>query len=1089
MLQFCCRLVLTCLFVAQPLLASPGPVGEDWDIEEVRGPTLAFEETFDEGTWISVDTSPDGQHLVFDLLGQLYELPMAGGEAVPLTEGRSWNMFPRYSPDGGSIAFTSDRSGQNNLWTYDRSSGELVNVSQEQLPTFQGTWSSDGRALYGTALNNKVRFPASRYGLLGSKQVVIPPNGRQPVNHLQENPVDGLLYFVHKDRSLPSSGPRVKTWDMESGEISVLVDRPGGAAAARLSPDGLSLAYVHRDDQDTVLVVRDLHSGMDRELRRDLDRGRFDSSSFYGCHPNMAWHPDGGSLVLSIGGKLVRVDLQSGASSEIPFRASVARVLDETIRFPLELPSSGMTTARSYRWAQRTAAGIVFETLGDLWRLGNDGSAVNLTQSPAHETSPVFLPDTTGQGRGAVFFSSWTDDDLGGLMASFLPVDVGVDADDSAEAPLALMPLRIEKDGAVGELLHSQVGALAVDRSGSGALAMLVGASDIRRGTHLENQKDFELLLMEQIDWSAAPQARKVTDVSWTGNRYSHRPPTILPDVAAGVVYFTEFEDDQLQLKRIGVDGHDERVLYVFPNATRAVLSPDLKSIAYREYHRSWITPFVWIGKELSISAADGSGASFRVDAEDGDFMEFGNGGATLSWVHGTGFYEKSVAEILSGGMNRQRTELSVSFEVAVPDQVLALTDVTVLTMDGEDRVLEGATVLVEGNRITAVGTDVAIPDGAEVFVLSGHVVFPGMFDAHGHYGSPIGALNVIEQRPYGLAANLAYGVTTMYDVYGTTQKDFWLSDMLRAGMVSGPRLFSVGDPLFGTKYRTKMHRPNKSFEDALEQSRFNRVHGATALKDYSNHSRAARQQLAAACRAEGLNLVTESFNDPQMNLTQLVDGFTGLEHTMGLEDLYDDVVALFGATSVGMTPTLVVLYNGPGGDQWFHARERLWEDEKLLHWFTKEELLRYRRPTHYFDDDWTMGRMGVALRKLYEAGVSLQMGAHGQMMGLGAHWELELFVQAGFTPFEALHFATINGFRHHGLDHELGSIEVGKLADMVIVSADPREDIRNSRAIALVMKNGELFSGLDGAALGVADVATGERANAAPAKPMYFDQ
>ena len=154
------------------------------------------------------------------------------------------------------------------------------------------------------------------------------------------------------------------------------------------------------------------------------------------------------------------------------------------------------------------------------------------------------------------------------------------------------------------------------------------------------------------------------------------------------------------------------------------------------------------------------------------------------------------MAEIVAGGLNRQRTDLSLSFEVAVPEQVVALTGVTVLTMDGD---------------------------------------------------------------AYGLAANLAYGVTTMYGVYGTTQKDFWLSDMLRAGKVMGPRLFSVGDPMFGTKYRTKRHRPNGSLDDMLEQARFNKAHGATALKDYSNHTRAARQQLAAACHAEGLNLVIVS--------------------------------------------------------------------------------------------------------------------------------------------------------------------------------------------------------------------------------------
>jgi hypothetical protein len=260
------------------------------------------------------------------------------------------------------------------------------------------------------------------------------------------------------------------------------------------------------------------------------------------------------------------------------------------------------------------------------------------------------------------------------------------------------------------------------------------------------------------------------------------------------------------------------------------------------------------------------------------------------------------------------------------------------------------------------------------------------------------------------------------------------------------------------------MHRPIKSLDDALELARFNQDHGATALKDYSNHTRAARQQLAAACREQGLNLVTESFGAPAMNYTQLLDGFTGIEHTTGLTPVYDDVLRLFAATEVGMTPTLIVVYNGPSGEQYFHQTERMWEDETLLQFFRGDELWRLRRPTYHWEDDWYHPEMASELRKLFAAGVLLQMGAHGQMMGLGAHWEMELFVHGGFTPLEAIQIATINGFKHHGLDAELGSIEEGKLADLVILDADPREDIRNTRSIRFVMKNGVVYSGADGA-------------------------
>ncbi len=171
----------------------------------------------------------------------------------------------------------------------------------------------------------------------------------------------------------------------------------------------------------------------------------------------------------------------------------------------------------------------------------------------------------------------------------------------------------------------------------------------------------------------------------------------------------------------------------------------------------------------------------------------------------------------------------------------------------------------------------------------------PGMFDAHGHYGSPISALNVIEQSLYGLQANLAYGVTTMYDVYGTTQKDFWVSDMIQKGSIDGPRIYSVGDPIFVTKYRTKMYRPITSLKDALEHVQFNKDHGATAVKDYSNHNRAARQHLVEASR-----------------------------QLLGLEPIYEDVIQLLNSTDLGITPTFIVVYNGPSGETYFYQTERL---------------------------------------------------------------------------------------------------------------------------------------------------------------------
>ena len=528
-------------------------------------------------------------------------------------------------------------------------------------------------------------------------------------------------------------------------------------------------------------------------------------------------------------------------------------------------------------------------------------------------------------------------------------------------------------------------------------------------------------------------------------------------------IYFSEYVKDILTIKCITHNGLDKMEIAKFTNATRAVISPDMKWVAFREYHRSFITPFEFVGQVLTISAADSKGFTQRVDLdEDGDFMSWSSDSQSLHWTRGKYHYEKSVDMILDSSNTSEKIDLSFTYNIKRPNTSIALTNVRVLTMNGQKEVLENVTILIEGDEIHAVGNNIKIPPKTKIFDLEGRTVMPGMFDAHGHYGSPISALNVIEQRLYGLQANLAYGVTTMYDVYGTTQKDFWVSDMIQKGDIPGPRIYSVGDPIFVTKYRSKMHRPIQSLEDALDHVQFNKDHGATAVKDYSNHTRAARQYLAEACRRLGMNLVSESFGNPQMNLTQLVDGFTGLEHTMGLEPLYDDVLTLFSKSKMGITPTLIVVYNGPSGETYFHQTERLWENKKLLNFFRKDELIRYRRPNFYWPDDHYAKQMDQALIKLYDRGVKLHMGAHGQMMGLGAHWEMELFTHGGFSNYDAIEIATINGFKHHGLDHKLGSIEPGKLADMVIMTKNPLDNIRNTRSIEYVIKNGIVYSGND---------------------------
>ncbi len=1030
------RLNLPMAWVAIATFAVPAlGQGPGFHIDSIKAPTTPLEFTTSQGTWLGVDVSPDGRWIVFDLLGHLYEMPFAGGDATALTKGRSYNHLPRYSPDGTRILFTSDRSGKEEIWMLRRGTDSVEKVSKMPNRAFAATWSRDGRAIYLAAMDLGARYSGHRIDLHGSKTELMSGTVFGSPTHWSEHPTNGKVYFSVPAGPIYQTGFQIKTYDLKTADVATYLTRPGGAADPVLSPDGKTLAYIHRDDKKTVLVLHDLATQSERVLAVALDRDRMEAGAgvTFGIYPNFAWTPDGREIVITSGGTLHAVDVATSRARPIPFRATVRRDLAQTIRFPVPIPASGTAKTRSHRWGQRTDQGVLYEALGDIY-FKNGAQLTNLTNSPSLESSPVY-----DRATKTVYYASWRDDSLGSVWA--LPLGTPRRPATRVSGP------------------PSQYGSLTLSQDGR-TLAYLRGSGSLNRGDDLESQDEFDLVVV-----GPDKAERFVTKVDWKADNplASRRPPAITFSADGNTIYFNETTRDTLYLRSVRPDGMDRRTLYAFPHAARGNLSPDGQLIAYREYLRSYLTPAAFAGKTITISGYDKQGASYRVSNEDGEYVEWSSDSKTLSWTRGSEFFEKSVADIIANKAAVQRTDLSVEYEVAVPTSTIALTNARVITVDPSRRVLENATIVVRRNLIETVGVGVAVPAGARVFDLRGKTVMPGMIDAHGHYNPDASTLNVVEQNHVGLVANLAYGTTTVYEVYGNHIKDFEVSDLQRSGKIAGARLLSVGPPIYGLRqFRTKLFRPIDSQPDADEVVGFNKAYGATALKDYVHFNRAARMQMYDAARRMGVNVVAETAVDFQMNWTMLMDGVSGLEHTVGLTPLYDDVLKLWGATQAGNTPTLIVVYNGPQGEGAFHQDERLWEDPKLLRFFPKDHLIRFRRPTRYFGDDVYATEMASQLRKLAQAGVSIQVSGHGQMHGLDKHWEMELMSKGGFSPAEIMAIATINGAKYLGLDSQLGSIEPGKLADLVVLDANPLDDIKNTRKIDMVMLNGVLHRGAD---------------------------
>jgi imidazolonepropionase-like amidohydrolase len=215
------------------------------------------------------------------------------------------------------------------------------------------------------------------------------------------------------------------------------------------------------------------------------------------------------------------------------------------------------------------------------------------------------------------------------------------------------------------------------------------------------------------------------------------------------------------------------------------------------------------------------------------------------------------------------------------------------------------------------------------------------------------------------------------------------------------------------------------------------------------------------AARSLKINVVPEGGSFFFHNLSMILDGHTGIEHNLPVAPLYKDVIKLWSASKTGYTPTLIVSYGSMTGENYFYQKYNVWENNKLLK-YTPRFIIdsRSRHRTMIPDEEFENGHILVSksCKALADAGVKVNLGAHGQIQGIGAHWELWMLSQGGMTNMQALECATVNGAYYIGMEKDLGSLENGKLADLVILDGNPLDDIHNSEKVRYTMVNGRLY-------------------------------
>jgi imidazolonepropionase-like amidohydrolase len=525
----------------------------------------------------------------------------------------------------------------------------------------------------------------------------------------------------------------------------------------------------------------------------------------------------------------------------------------------------------------------------------------------------------------------------------------------------------------------------------------------------------------------------------------------------------------------VNLNGGERRVHLTADNGSQFTPSPDEGYVAWIERFNTYVAPLPLTGAGVGVGPNTSEFPVRRLSRDAGSFLHWSGNGQRIYWSLGPELFQRDLAQTFAfeaqdTSLVRRTPEASgrqIGFRQAFdrPTGVVALVGGTAITMNGTE-VIPNSTIIVDRNRITAIGPSgqVQIPAGAHRVDVSGKFITPGIIDVHAHIGT--GSNGITPQNHWGFLANLAYGVTTMHDPSNNTDMVFSASEMIKNGDVLGPRLFSTGTILYGAEGGAKAI--TTSFEDALSHLRRMKAVGAFSVKSYNQPRRDARQQIVEAARELQMMVVPEGGSTFFFNMTHVLDGHTGIEHNIPVAPLYNDVLSLMGANNVWYTPTLIVNFGGLSGEYYWYQESDVWRDERLRR-FTPSAILdvRSRRREMAAPEDYSYLRTSRAAKALLDRGVHVQLGAHGQLQGLGAHWELWMLQQGGMTNHEALRAATLHGAEYLGLDREIGSLAVGKLADLVVLDRNPLENIRNSTSIRYVMTNGRLFDAMTLAQLG----------------------
>lgn len=1011
----------------------------DWNFEEVSFNT-------NEGTWMNLDVSPDGSQIVFDLLGDIYIMSSSGGDAKALRTGLAFEIQPRFSPDGKQISFTSDAGGGDNIWIMNVDGSDAKQITKENFRLLNNAvWTPDGDYIIA-----RKHFTSQRslgagemwlYHKTGGSGIKLTTrkNDQQDVNEPCISPDGQYLYYsedmypggsfqYNKDPNKQIYA--IKRYDLESGETENIAGGPGGAARPQISPNGRYLAYVKRVRELTVLYIQDLETGEERPVFDALNKDQQEAWAIFGVYTNFNWMPDNENVVIWYGGKIHKININDYSIVEVPFSADVNIRIAKALEFDNPAaPESFDPKVIRQAVTSPDEKTIVFNAVGYLWKKTlPDGKPQRLTKGSDFEFEPSFSSDGT-----QLLYVTWNDEEMGAIHS--LNLKNGKSVKLTKEKGIYRQPT-FSSDGS--KILYRKEG----------------GNSD--QGYAFT--KDPGIYYMNH-------DGSKVKEVGVNGDY-----PTFSKDGKR--IYFqsggTYFGSLTKEFKSVDLNGKDLQVHIKSKYANRIVPSPDNNWVMFSLLHKVYLAPFPQTGHTLDLDNNTKAIPVSQVARDAGINLHWSADNKKVHWVLGNRYFTNDIKDrftFLPGSpdsippMDTVGIDVGLNVKTDKPKGAIALVGARIITVNNDNMVYENGTIIVRENKIEAVGPSdkIKVPADAKIYDMKGKTIMPGMVDVHAHIGAFRYGLTTQKHWPF--YANLAFGVTTAHDPSANTETVFALSELQRSGEMVGPRLFSTGFILYGADGDFKAVVNN--LDDARSAIRRTKAFGALSVKSYNQPRRDQRQQVIQAAREQGIFVVPEGGSTFYHNMTMIMDGHTGIEHNIPVAPVYKDILTLWGKSNTGYTPTLIVNYGGVNAEYYWYQHTNVWEDQKLLKYYPRQIVdSRSRHRTMIPDEEYQNGHIltSKSCKALSDAGVKVNLGAHGQLQGLGAHWELWSLQQGGMTNMEAIRAATMNGADYIGMSKDIGSLEVGKLADLIVLEKNPLTDIRNSNSVRFTMVNGRMY-------------------------------